>query len=65
MMAVFLFNLFVMLYAMFFFFVGGLAILRAMLVYLSLSSADKQNIFRVGLFVSKVTIKGTFVIGIV
>jgi len=63
--AVFLLNLFVMLYAMFFFLISGPAIVRTILGYLPLSGADKENIVHVGLSVSKATIKGTLVIGIV
>jgi predicted PurR-regulated permease PerM len=65
MTALFLLNLFVMLYAMFFFLISGPAIVRTILGYLPLSAADKQNILHVGLSVSKATIKGTLVIGIV
>lgn len=63
--AVFLLNLFVMFYAMFFFLIGGPAIVRTIMGYLPLSSADKDSILEVGLSVSKATIKGTLVIGIV
>jgi predicted PurR-regulated permease PerM len=63
--AVFLINLFVMLYAMFFFLIKGPAIVRLVLGYLPLSDADKNNILDVGLSVSKATMKGTLVIGIV
>jgi predicted PurR-regulated permease PerM len=63
--AIFLLNLFVMLYAMFFFFVNGPSIVRTTMGYLPLSSADKKHLLEVGLSVSKATIKGTLVIGIV
>lgn len=63
--AVFLLNLFVMLYAMFFFLISGPATVRTAMGYLPLSDADKQRILDVGLSVSKATLKGTLVIGIV
>lgn len=63
--AVFLLNLFVMLYAMFFFLTSGPVIVRTIMGYLPLSGSDKDNLLEVGLSVSKATIKGTLVIGIV
>jgi len=63
--ASFLINLFVMFYAMFFFLIDGPRMLRTLLGYLPLSSSDKDNLVRVGLSVSRATIKGTLVIGIV
>jgi predicted PurR-regulated permease PerM len=63
--AMFLLNLFVMLYAMFFFFIRGPDIVKTITGYLPLSRADKENLLEVGLSVSKATIKGTLVIGIV
>ena len=63
--AIFLLNLFVMLYAMFFFLIRGPAIVRTIMDYLPLSASDKDNILEVGLSVSKATIKGTLVIGVV
>ncbi|MGD2139060.1 MAG: AI-2E family transporter [Burkholderiales bacterium] len=63
--AVFLINLFVMLYAMFFFLISGPALVQKLMGYLPLSGSDKDNILKVGLSVSKATIKGTLVIGIV
>jgi predicted PurR-regulated permease PerM len=63
--AIFLLNLFVMLYAMFFFFIRGPDIVRTIMGYLPLSESNKDNLLNVGLSVSKATIKGTLVIGIV
>jgi predicted PurR-regulated permease PerM len=63
--AIFLLNLFVMLYAMFFFFIRGPSIVRTIMGYLPLSASDKDNLLEVGMSVSKATIKGTLVIGIV
>lgn len=61
---VFLLNLFVMLYAMFFFLINGPALLQKLMRYLPLSDSDKRKILKVGLSVSKATIMGTLVIGI-
>ncbi len=63
--AAFLVNLFVMLYAMFFFLISGPMMVRKIMGYLPLSSSDKEQILEVGLSVSRATIKGTLVIGIV
>ena len=63
--AAFLINLFVMLYAMFFFLISGPTLVRTILSYLPLSDSDKKQILEVGLSVSRATIKGTLVIGIV
>jgi predicted PurR-regulated permease PerM len=63
--ASFLINLFVMSYAMFFFLIDGPRMLRTLMGYLPLSGSDKDNLVRVGLSVSKATIKGTLVIGLV
>jgi predicted PurR-regulated permease PerM len=62
---VFLLNLFIMLYAMFFFLIGGPKIVKTVMGYLPLPDSDKETILHVGLSVSKATIKGTLVIGIV
>lgn len=62
---VFFLNLFVMLYAMFFFLISGRSILQTMMGYLPLSGTDKDNLLNVGLSVSRATIKGTLIIGIV
>ena len=61
--ALFIFHFFVLLYTMFFFFMGGPGMLRAILAYLPLTEADKQRM--VGKFVSvtRATLKGTILIG--
>lgn len=61
----FLLNLFVMLYAMFFFLTGGGAILEKIMYYMPLNSDDENQM--VGRFVSvtRATLKGTLVIGII
>jgi predicted PurR-regulated permease PerM len=63
--ATFLLSLFVMLYAMFFFFVDGRSILRRILYLLPLPADDED--LMVGRFVSvtRATIKGTLIIGVV
>ncbi len=61
----FLFMLFVMLYAMFFFLKDGPAVLDRMLYYLPLSDDDEQRMLDKFVSVSRATIKGTFLIGIV
>ncbi|HEX2994478.1 MAG TPA: AI-2E family transporter [Anaerolineales bacterium] len=63
--ASFLLSLFVMLYAMFFFFVDGGRILHRILYLLPLPAEDEEQM--VGRFVSvtRATIKGTLIIGVV
>lgn len=61
----FLLHLFVMLYAMFFFLRDGAAILRRVLALVPLPAADEQRILGKFVSVSRATIKGTLVIGIV
>jgi predicted PurR-regulated permease PerM len=61
----FLFLLFVMLYAMFFFLRDGDAMLRRMLSYSPLSGDDDQRLLERFVSVARATVKGTVVIGIV
>ena len=63
--ALFLFNLFIMLYAMFFFLIYGRPVLDRMLYYLPLSNEDKDLMLEKFISVSRATVKGTLVIGIV
>lgn len=63
--AMFFLNLFVMLYAMYFFLVNGPALLDKIMGYAPLSKADKKKMLDVGLSVSRATVKGTLVIGII
>ncbi len=63
--ALFLFNLFIMLYAMFFFLIYGRPVLDRMLYYLPLSNDDKDLMLEKFISVSRATVKGTLVIGIV
>ena len=62
---VFFFMLFVMLYAMFFFLKDGRSLLKRILYYMPLSSEDEARM--VGKFVSvtRATVKGTLLIGVV
>lgn len=62
---VFFLHLFVMLYAMFFFLISGPQLLQTIMGYLPLSQSDREKMLQVGLSVSRATIKGTLVIGIV
>jgi predicted PurR-regulated permease PerM len=61
----FVFQFFIFLYAMFFFLMDGPAILRTMLNYLPLTDDDAQQITDRFLSVTRATVKGTIVIGIV
>jgi predicted PurR-regulated permease PerM len=63
--AAFLLSLFVMLYAMFFFFKDGTAIRDKILHYLPLPDETKLRLIDKGLSVTRATIKGTLVIGLV
>jgi predicted PurR-regulated permease PerM len=63
--AVFFLNLFIMLYAMFFFLMHGPAIRQRLLSYSPLSQEDKDRLLEKGLSVTRATVKGTLVIGIV
>ena len=61
----FLLSFFILLYAMFFFFIGGAQTLDKILSYLPLPVADKHRLADRFLSVSRATIKGTLVIGLV
>lgn len=61
----FFFQLFIMLYAMFFFLKSGPALLEKIMSYAPLSRIEKDRMLEVGLSVSKATIKGTLTIGII
>ena len=63
--AIFFFHLFVMLYAMFFFLMDGPKILDKILYYMPLSAEDEQRMVERFVSVTRATIKGTLVIGIV
>lgn len=61
----FLLSAFILLYAMFFFFIGGGETLARILSYLPLPQEDKERLAGRFLSVSRATIKGTLVIGLV
>ena len=61
----FLFQLFVMLYAMFFFLAGGRQVLDSGLRYVPLPEADKELMVDKFVSVARATLKGTFVVGVV
>ena len=59
----FFLNLFIMLYAMFFFLADGPAISRTLFGYVPLSKKNKELIFEKGVSITRATLKGTFIIG--
>lgn len=61
----FLFQFFILVYSLYFFLLDGPRILRKMLYYLPLEHADEMRMVDKFVSVSKATIKGTLVIGIV
>jgi predicted PurR-regulated permease PerM len=63
--AVFLLNLFVMLYAMFFFFRDGDKILERIFYYAPLSDQDEARMLTQFASITRATVKGTLVIGII
>jgi predicted PurR-regulated permease PerM len=63
--AAFLLNLFVMLYAMFFFFKDGKKILERIFYYLPLSDEDEARMLARFTSITRATIKGTLVIGVI
>jgi predicted PurR-regulated permease PerM len=63
--ATFLLNLFVMLYAMFFFFRDGHKILERIFYYTPLSDEDETRMFTQFASITRATVKGTLVIGII
>ena len=63
--AAFLLNLFVMLYAMFFFFRDGHKILERIFYYTPLSDADETRMLTQLASITRATVKGTLVIGII
>jgi predicted PurR-regulated permease PerM len=61
----FLFQLFIMVYAMFFFLVGGRGALDKAMLYVPLPDRDKELLLDKFVSVARATIKGTFVVGLV
>ncbi len=63
--AIFLFQLFIMLYAMFFFLLDGEKLLEKILYYVPLSSRDEDRMVVKFVSVSRATLKGTLLIGLI
>lgn len=63
--AVFFLQLFVMLYAMYFFLLNGPELTEKFMGYGPLTKSDKEKMVKVGLSVSRATVKGTLVIGVI
>ena len=61
--ALFVFNLFVLLYTMYFFLTGGPSLLRSVLAVLPLSELDKARMVDRFISVTRATLKGTVLIG--
>ncbi len=61
----FVFQLFIMLYAMFFFLVNGRQTLNKILYYVPLSSSDEERMLEKFVSVTRATVKGSLVIGII
>jgi predicted PurR-regulated permease PerM len=63
--AAFLLNLFVMIYAMFFFFRDGVKIIEKIFYYIPLNHEDEARMLQQLTSVTRATVKGTLVIGII
>lgn len=63
--ATFVLDLFIMAYAMFFFFKDGRAMIEQMLYYVPLSRADKTRMLEQFTSITRATLKGTLLIGII
>ncbi len=61
----FLINLFIMLYAMFFFLIDGRTILNKILYYMPLGPKEENRMVEKFISVTRATIKGTLVIGLI
>lgn len=61
----FLFQLFVCLYAMFFFLVDGPALLRQILYYIPLGAAQEEQLLERFVSVTRATVKGSLLIGVI
>ena len=60
----FVFQLFIMLYAMFFFLVNGRRTLNKILYYVPLTSADEERMLEKFVSVTRATVKGSLIIGV-
>ncbi|MEE8134683.1 MAG: AI-2E family transporter [Gemmatimonadales bacterium] len=63
--AVFFFKLFIMLYSMFFFLTDGAKVLDKILYYMPLSASEEDRMVEKFVSVSRATLKGTLIIGVV
>lgn len=61
----FFLQLFILLYALFFFLVDGPSILRKILYYVPLSSAEEEQLLERFVSVSRATLKGSLLIGVI
>jgi predicted PurR-regulated permease PerM len=61
----FLFHFFILIYAMFFFLMDGKKLLDRILYYIPLSDEDERNMLDKFVSVSRATLKGTLIIGII
>ena len=61
----FFLNLFIMLYAMFFFLISGPLLIKTIMSYAPLTQRDKEKMLQVSLSVSRATVKGTLIIGVI
>ena len=61
----FFLNLFIMLYAMFFFLISGPVLIKNIMSYAPLTLSDKEKMLQVSLSVSRATVKGTLIIGVI
>ena len=61
----FFLNLFIMLYAMFFFLISGPVLIKNIMSYAPLTQSDKEKMLQVSLSVSRATVKGTLIIGVI
>jgi predicted PurR-regulated permease PerM len=62
--AVFIFQVVVLLYTMFFFLIDGPGLLRTVLAYLPFTESDKQRMITTFVSVTRATLKGTILIGV-
>jgi len=62
--AVFIFHFVILLYTMFFFLIGGPALLKNVMGYLPIDEADKQNMLEQFVSVTRATLKGSILTGI-
>ncbi len=63
--AVFFFKLFIMLYSMYFFLTDGAKVLDKILYYMPLSASEENRMVEKFVSVSRATLKGTLIIGVV